>query len=241
MVGLVPLSVPLIEFLVLYAALRMLGKMRIPAWCKPIVVGFWGMLQDLSIDPLAVRQVFQSEGRSIGRWSWISLAPGDANIADVPVYNFPGWILILGLGSAAFLAGRWWWRRSGYRAWIGYAYPFLAVLAALLVLILPSSQFLLWLAPAFAKGGAGEWIMLGFWFLLPASVLAFGWRGRMSARLSLREDWPVFLIPAIFHFSDLVFSLAGGFGEILWIELLAAGLHLGLLALIWQRGRKLPA
>lgn len=237
MIGIVPLSVPIIEFLVLYAALLMLEKMEIPTWCKPIVVGLWGMLQDFTLDPLAVRQVFESGGREIGRWSWLSLEAGQASIASVPVYNFPGWVLILGLGSAAILAGRWCYERSGRKPWVGIAYPFLAALAGLVALVLPSSQFLLWLAPVFAKGGAGEWIMLGFWFALSASVLAFAWRGRMRGAFSLAEDWPVFVVPALFHLSDLAFALIGGFYGILWIELAFGALHCALVALVWARGR----
>jgi hypothetical protein len=237
MVGVVPFTVPALEFLVLYAALLMLEKMRVPSWCKPFIVGFWGMLQDFTLDPLAMRQVFVSEGRPVGRWTW-NIGGGDANIAQVPVYNFPGWVLILGIGSAAILAGRWWWKRSGYKLWVGLAYPLFAALGGLIVLVLPSSQFLLWLAPFFAKGSVGEWIMLAFHFALAASVLAFAWRGRMRGSLSLSEDWPVFVLPALFHLSDLAFVLVGGYYDLLWIELLFGGLHLGLIALIWALGRR---
>jgi hypothetical protein len=54
----VPLSVPVLEYLVVYASLRMLESMKIKTWCKPFIVGAFGMLADLSLDPLAVRQVF---------------------------------------------------------------------------------------------------------------------------------------------------------------------------------------
>jgi hypothetical protein len=236
MVGIVPLSVPALEFLVLYSALLMLEKMKVPTWCKPFVVGFWGMLQDFTLDPLAVRQVYESEGARVGRWTW-NLGPNDANIGQVPVFNFPGWVLILGIGSAALLAGRWWYKRSGYRPWIGIAYPFLAALAGLIVLVLPSSQFLLWLAPFFAKGSVGEWIMLAFNFALALAVLAFAWRGRMRGALSFRGDWPVFVLPALFHAMDLCFVLVGGFFELLWIEVAFGLFHLGLIALIWSRRR----
>jgi hypothetical protein len=233
MLGIVPFSVPALEFIVLYSALVMLDKMEIPTWCKPLVVGFWGMLQDFTLDPLALSQRCQSEGREIGRWTWF-IAPGDANIANAPVYNFPGWFLILGIGSAALLLGRWWFRRSGYRAWVGVAYPFLAALGGLVVLVLPSSQFLLWLAPFFQKGSSGEWIMLGFYFALAAAVLLFAWRGRMKERLSFSADWPVFVIPALFHLSDLAFTLIGGYGGILWIEIVFGAFHCALAALVWR-------
>ncbi|MCC6332992.1 MAG: hypothetical protein IT380_03270 [Myxococcales bacterium] len=42
----------------------------------------------------------------------------------VRVFNFPGWTLTLGLGSAFLLLGRWWFER---RPWVGLAYPFLSI------------------------------------------------------------------------------------------------------------------
>ena len=64
MIGDVPLSVPLIEMDVLLTGLWLLEKMEIPDWCKPFIVGLLGMLQDFSLDPIAVRQVFTSLGVS---------------------------------------------------------------------------------------------------------------------------------------------------------------------------------
>lgn len=202
MVGAVPLSVPALEFLVVLCALRLLERMRLPAWSRPFLVGFLGLLQDFTLDPLAVRQVFPSEGRLIGRWTWF-LGAGDANILRVPVYNFPGWVVILGLGSAALLLGRGWYQRSGRRPWVGVVAPFAGVLGALVVLVSPLSQLVLWLGPAFGKGGVTEWVMLGAHFAFPLGVLAVLWRGRMVSALSWREDWPALAFPALFHALDL--------------------------------------
>jgi hypothetical protein len=151
MVGDVPLSVPLLEMDVLVTGLWLLEKMQIPAWCKPFIVGLFGMLQDFSLDPLTVRQVFTVDGLTSGRWTWL-LPTGAVNIYHVPVYNFSGWMLIMLYASAFYLVGRWWFRRSGYKPLVGYVYPLLATLLALLTLISPLSQFLLWLGPFFTKG-----------------------------------------------------------------------------------------
>ena len=70
MVGDVPLSVPLLEMDVLVTGLWLLEKMEIPAWCKPFIVGLFGMLQDFSLDSLTVRQVFTVNGLTSGRWTW---------------------------------------------------------------------------------------------------------------------------------------------------------------------------
>ncbi|HTX93242.1 MAG TPA: carotenoid biosynthesis protein [Anaerolineales bacterium] len=237
MIGDVPLSVPLLEMDVLVTALWLLEKMEIPTWCKPFIVGFFGMLQDFSLDPYTVRQVFTVDGLTSGRWTWL-LQPGMANIYKVPVYNFPGWMLILMYAAVYLLLGRAWFKRSGYKPVVGYVYPFLAILLALITLVTPLSQFLLWLAPFFTKGSSAEWIMLAFFLLLPTVLLAGFWRGRMKQPVSFREDLPAFLVIGLFHLSDILFTLAGGYTEILWLILLVSAVHWTLLGWIYFAGRR---
>ncbi len=237
MVGNVPLSVPLLEADVLITALWLLEKMDIPTWCKPFLAGFFGTLQDFSLDPYTVRQVFTIDGVTSGRWSWL-LPQGAVNIYGVPVYNFPGWTLIMLYAAAFILLGRWWYKRSGYKPAIGYIYPFLMIFLSLLVMVSPLSQFLLWLAPVFGKGSIGEWIMLGFHLVFPVILLAIFWRGRMKYCLSFREDLPIFAVVGLFHLSDILFTLAGGYTEILWLILLTSVLHWILLGWIYLAGTK---
>jgi hypothetical protein len=237
MIGDVPLSVPLIEMDVLVAGLWMLDRMQIPDWCKPFVVGLMGMLQDFSLDPVAVRQIFTSVGQTSGRWTWL-LQPGMVNIHDIPVYNFPGWMLIMLYGSAWLMIGRMWFRRSGYKPAVGYVYPFLAILAALLTMVSPLSQVLLWLAPFFAKGSSAEWFMLAFHLVVPTVLLAVFWRGRMKSRLTLKDDLPVFAVTVLFHLADILFAVSAGFYEVLGLVLLASGIHVALLGWVVLAGRK---
>jgi hypothetical protein len=237
MVGDVPFSVPLIEMDVLITGLWLLEKMEIPGWCKPFIVGLFGMLQDFSLDPLTVRQVFSVNGVTSGRWTWL-LPQGAANIFNVPVYNFPGWMLIMLYASAFYLTGRWWFKRSGFKPVVGYIYPFLATLLALLTMVSPVSQFLLWLAPFFAKGSRAEWAMLAFHLVFPVVLLAVFWRGRMKSPLTWKGDWPILAVGVLFHLSDILFTLAGGYQEILWLVLLASLIHWTLLGLIYYSGRK---
>jgi len=240
MIGNVPLAIPLMEYLVVYATLRMLEKMNVATWCKPFIVGFFGLLQDFTLDPLAVRQVFTSGGVAIGRWTWVS-APGDARILGIPVFNFPGWVLILGWGSMMILLGRYWFRRSGWRPLVGWIYPVLTMLAALALLVSPVSQFLLWCAPFFRKGSAVEWVMLGMHCVVPAALLLFGWRGRMTRALTLRDDLPVFLVPGVFHVADLAFAVAGGFTVIIPLEIAVTAVHWAIVALAFFLGRRRAA
>ena len=236
MIGSVPVSVPLIEILVLVTGFWLLDKTTLPDWTKPFIIGLFGMLQDFSLDPLAIRQVNDLGYRISGRWNWFIQAT-DPNILDVPVFNFPGWMLIMVYSAACLLLGRWWYRKSGYKRFVGYCYPFITMFAAFLLMISPASCFLLWLAPIFEKASQSEWIMLGFHFAFPTILLIVLWRGKMKAKYS-REDLPVFLIPIVLHLSDILFTIIGGYIEIFWFVILASVVHIALLTLFFIRGQQ---
>jgi len=237
MVGDVPLAVPLVEMDVFLVGLWLLQKMDIPTWCKPFILGLFGMLQDFSLDPVATRQVFTIQGLTSGRWTWM-LEAGKANIYAIPVYNFPGWMLIMLYGAIYILIGRWWFERSGYKPVVGYVYPLIASFLALVTLATPLSSFLLWLGPFFAKGSQAEWVMLAFHLLFPALLLLVFWRGRMKAPLSLSRDFPIFAVAFLFHLFDILAAVAGGFYEVLGLVMASSLVHLALLGLIYYRGSR---
>jgi hypothetical protein len=234
MFGDVPLSVPLIEMDVLLLALRMLDAMEMPQWSKPFVAGLMGMLQDLSLDPVAIRQIASPGGVLSGRWTWL-LPQGAVNVHGIPVYNWPGWMLIMLYAAAWISLGRFWHRKSGYSPVVGVIYPILASLLSLAVMVSPLSQLLLWLWPIGAKGGDFEWAMLAFHLALPTVLLAVLWRGRMRKPLTL-SDLPVFLVPTAFHVMDIVFAAAGRYTLVMPLVLASSAVHVGLLAVILARG-----
>ena len=237
MIGDVPFSVPFIEMDVFVTTLWLLEKMDIPNWCKPFIVGLFGMLQDFSIDPVAVRQVFTTRGIATGRWTWL-LTPGVVNIDNIPVYNFPGWMLIMLYGSIYILLGRWWFKRSGYKPLVGYVYPFLAFILAMASVASPLASFLLWLAPFGAKGTNAEWIMLAFHLIFPTLLLIFFWHRRSKFIVAFKNDFPVFAVIVLFHLANILFAIAGGFYDVLWLVLLVSAVHITLLGLIVYRSTK---
>jgi hypothetical protein len=241
MFGDVPLSVPLLEMDVFLVGLWLLQKMNVPDWCKPFLLGLFGMLQDFSLDPVAVRQVFTVNGVTSGRWTWL-LEPGMANVlSTIPVYNFPGWMLIMMYAAIYVLLGRRWFRRSGYKPVVGYLYPFLSLMLAMITMVTPISSFLLWLQPFFTKGSQAEWIMLAFHLTFPSLLLLLVWRGRMRSRLSLTRDLPIFAVPVVFHVMDIGAALAGGFSEALPLVAASSAAHIGLLVLVYCLGMRAKA
>ncbi len=238
MIGFVPASVPIIEACVLVIGFWFLEKTKVPAWAKPPIIGLFGMLQDFSLDPLAVRQVYTTAGVTSGRWNWLIDPSNYPNILNIPVFNFSGWMLIMLYGSATILIGRWWYKKAHFNKVVGIVYPFLSMIAAFLLMISPVSNFLLWLQPVFAKGQSIEWVMLVFHLTLPVLLLWLFWHGRNSAPYDVK-DWPIFVIPTLLHLSDVAFTLIGGFTEILWIVLLACFVQTAFLIFAFLNNRSL--
>jgi hypothetical protein len=237
MIGFVPTSVPLIEACVLITGIWFLEKTSVPKWAWAPIVGLFGMLQDFSLDPLAIRQIHTVGGVTSGRWNWLIDPATYPNILGIPVFNFPGWMLIMMYGTICLLVGRWWYRKSGYRTLVGCIYPFIAMITALLLMISPISRFLLWLEPFFEKGQSIEWVMLAFHLIVPTALLILLWRGRMNTPFT-KVDLPIFIVPIALHLSDITFTIAGGFTEILWIVLLASAVQTALLTFAWLYNRQ---
>lgn len=237
MIGFVPASVPLIEAMVLLTGFWFLEKTTVPKWAWAPIIGLFGMLQDFSLDPLAIRQVHTVGEVTSARWNWLINPVTDVNILGVPVFNFPGWMLIMFYGTICLLVGRWWYEKSGFRPLVGYTYPFIAMFAALLLMISPLSRLLLWLGPFFQKGQPIEWVLLGFHLLIPTLLLIFLWRGKMTSSFTL-DDLPIFVVPTVLHLTDIAFAIAGGYTEILWIVLLSSAAQTALLAFAWYNNRQ---
>jgi hypothetical protein len=223
----VPLTVPLIEALFTYAGLRFLTRLQLPDWAVVAMCGIFGVLGDLTLDPLALAQV----RGDIGRWSWY-IEPGDVNLFGAPVYNYSGWFLICGLGSLFILLGRRWHRRSDYRPLVGLVYPPLCFLGALAVMVSPLSSFLLWLGPVGQRGSATEYVMFVSLFVLYAVVLLV-WRGRLRATWT-RAGVAVFpVVFGVFYLANLVFDALEGRLDILAFSLPFIALHTAVY--LWAR------
>ena len=224
----------------LITGLWMLDKMKLPKWLQPIVVSIFGFVQDLSLDPLSLKQIYTVGGVTSARWNWI-LSENAVEIFDVPVYNFPGWSIIMLYSSTVLLIGRYLYKKSGYKKIIGYAYPFVGMLIALLTMMSPVSRFLLWLEPFGQVQTNAEWVMFVAWLVIPIALLVFVWRGRMRGALTLKNELPIFLVPVALHLTDIIFTIYGGFWTILPLVLGVSVVHFLFLGLMLYLGNKQPA
>jgi hypothetical protein len=229
----VPITVPLIEVLFVYTGIRFGKALKIPTWTIPVLVGMFGVLADLTLDPLALSQVAVTAEGTIGRWSWF-INKGDVNFFGAPVYNFPGWLLLCGYSSVFIMLGRYWYERSGYKTIVGYLYPPLALIAGLLVMVSPLSAFFLWIGPFFSKGGYTEYILLilGFVALL---IIILTWRGKMIKTLTLDNDYIIIVVFGAFYFSNIIFSIIGGQWKIILFSIPFILINMGILLFGFRR------
>ncbi|MDR1768516.1 MAG: hypothetical protein LBR32_08850 [Propionibacteriaceae bacterium] len=209
----VPITVPLIEALFTYAGLRFLTRLAMPAWMVAAMCGVFGVLADLTLDPLALAQV----RGGIGRWSWY-IQPGDVNLFGAPIYNYSGWFLICGLGSAFIMLGRRWHEKSGHNRIVGIAYPPLCLLGALAVMVSPLSSLLLWLGPWGSRGSDTELPMFFAMFVLYAAILVW-WRGRLRDTWSVAETAVFPVVFGVFYLTNLLFDILEGRFDILAFSL----------------------
>jgi hypothetical protein len=224
----VPLAVLLLEALVYYAGLKLMDRMAIPTWLKPLGAGALAVIQDFAIDPVETHETYRTAQGVTAHWTFHTPAT-PVSIAGEPVMNFTSWMFLVGAGAAWMMVGRWWHRRSGYNRTVGILYPLLAVVAALATLGSPLSRLVL-----FGMLGYGgrpwtewppaselQWVSLAAAIVVPLVLLAVFWRGRFTAPVSAREDAPLLAVLVGLPLAEILFAVAGRHWDIL--GLVAAG------------------
>ncbi len=220
----VPITVPIIEFLIVYSTLRVLKTINIPSWTKPFITGLTAMIFDFSLDPVAVKQIFQTSEGIIGRWSYYPI-PGEPVIYGEPVMNFTGWIYIAGYWTTFILIGEWWHKKKGYSKLIGYLYPVLASILSLVCLVSPISNFFNYMGPFFTRTSNMQWVMLVSLSVISLGILVLAfvkfWDRRFVSSLNYRKDFPIMFTFLGFPLINTLFCVIGGYMEVLWLVVLA--------------------
>ena len=202
----VPISIMLYEASILYCSMRLVDHLNVPIWSRPLLIGFFAMLQDVTIDPVAVHNTYELADGVSGRWNW-SAHKYDNAFFGIPFYNFSGWILIMAYYTSFILLGRWAYEKSGHNGLIGSAYPFVAVVGVLILLYLPITYFLLWGMPFFKQ--FDRYAEFGFLlFYITASIgILLKYRG-MRRPINLHLDKIILIVPVVLHLYDIGVALA---------------------------------
>lgn len=227
MVGTVPLSLLAIEAVIFYSALRFAEVMEFPKWTIPVVVGFLAVLQDLTIDPVAVFDTHLVAGVMEGRWNWITHYKG--LLFGIPFFNYTGWFFLMFYYTALIQLGRKLYERSSHKITVGLAYVTLSPIAGVLLIISPITRFLLFLDPIFPKffNRSAEIAMLAFVMITSIAIL-IKYRKR-DMMINFKDDKVIWIIPLTLHTFDIILAFSLKITIAYIPVLLFAGIHLGYL------------
>jgi uncharacterized membrane protein len=210
MIGNVPLGVLLLESVILYGAVTLLRHLRVPAWALPFAAGFLTAFQDLSIDPTAVHDRYLLDGVEQGQWTWAQHYTG--TYVGIPFANFTGWFWFTAAYLIAFQAVLALYRRR--RPQPGpvaeWSMPFLATLGGMVILVVPTTAFLIDLSPFVAAQTRWAELTMLILNLTCGLVLLIATAKRVRPFLLRRDGLVIFVFPLVLRLYDLVVAFARG-------------------------------
>jgi len=228
MVGTVPLSILMFEAVIFYAALRFAEAMKFPKWTIPFIVGLLAVLQDMTIDPVAVFDTHLVAGVMEGRWNWITNYKG--LLFGIPFFNYTGWFFLMFYYTALIKLGRNFHKKKNYKTGPGIAYLILSPILGVLLIVSPITRFFLFLEPFFTKfiHRPVEISMLVFFMIISIVILIKYQKKDIS--INLKDDKVIWIIPLILHTFDIILAFSLKITIAYIPVLLFAGIHLGYLA-----------
>ena len=234
MIGKVPLSILIIEAAILYAALLLVERLAMPKWTMPFIVGMLGSVQDMTIDPASVFDLHSFDGVMSGQWNWTEHYSG--GLFGIPFFNFSGWFTMIAFFVMFILIGRHLYEKKQSKA-LGYAYPLVAALLTVLLMVSPVNWFFLYMWPFFGfYVKIPELIMMIINLGFPMALL-FVYRKRMKPA-TFAENKLSYCLPVFLHVFCAIVGFAAGIQQAYLPGILVTVLHTAFLAWLYVRGKK---
>jgi uncharacterized membrane protein len=204
MFGAVPLEILLLEATIFYVAMRLCEKRKLSKWATPFVVGVLCVLQDLTIDPVAVFDLHNVNGVLEGQWNWA--IHYTQNLFGIPYYNFTGWFIMMFYYAGLLLIGRRYFEKSEFKHKQGITYVFLAPLCGIILICSPITNFILFLEP-FVEifNRTAEITMLSIVMGISIIIMLKEWKPK--EKINWKDNSIIWWIPAFLHLLDIVYAL----------------------------------
>jgi hypothetical protein len=193
----VPLIIGIGWAVILFSTMWLTDSLKIPEWSRVFVDAFLALLIDLSMDAVAIRDIYTFGTTSSGMWAWG--IPLDAEWFGVPWYNFSGWWFIIASMSAALRLTRYVSRKKNTTI-AHIIYPIIAYFLAGLFLFLTGLLDII--IPS----------LIIFIIQMSFSVIIIGWKWRgADKKITLKNDFPVYFVPFSFQAFFLTLMLIKGY------------------------------
>lgn len=192
----VPLAIPLMEGIIIYAAMRTSDRLLAPWQIRPLIDGLLALALDIAIDPIVSIGVpcqprtVGVVAHGLGFWVWKLQAAEEAWLG-VDLNNFAGWFF----GAATFsLALRLWqrWVPPGSKGVLGDLVAAAMAVPSTLLALVAIIQSYKWIVAAI---GGEQWVLF---VLIVAAALLVVLRYTRAAPQTYPLDWVVLAVPAFF-------------------------------------------
>ena len=255
MIGDVPLQILVLEAAIWYSAFIFAQRLRVPLLAIPFVVGLFGSLQDMTIDPAAVYDRYPvsdevaaevnsthpgalGNGILSGQWNWSDPGYTEA-FFGIPVYNWSGWMYLMAFYTAWVVVGRALYRKTGY-SWVGFSYPFIAGVLNVVCLATPVNRLLL-----FGTFNPSETTML-----LQILMVTVNYSVAIILLAVSRKNWSpinlptdggiVFGLPLLLHLFDIIYVFSaqteGAYAPVLLVSIIHGAFLISIF--VWSRSKK---
>ncbi|MCF2138568.1 MAG: carotenoid biosynthesis protein [Candidatus Lokiarchaeota archaeon] len=229
MVGVVPLSIPLFEAAIFYCSALFAESLRFKKWIRPFIISFFGMLQDFTLDPVAVSDTYVFDNSLQGRWIWDPSIHYQNMFYGIPYFNFAGWFVLMFYYAVLIQIGRRYYEKKGEKISVGLLYIFFAVILSDLLLVSPLSLFLLYAYPFSTVFGnrTAEIIMLSIIATSVISIVIYQITlQKREKTLEFRKYCIIWIVVGVMHLLDLVIAVIQGFWSILVPVFIFGGIHI---------------
>ena len=235
MFGLLPLSILLIESVIMYSAMVLFEYTNLPKWSIIWFVGILSTIQDMTIDPVYVNDMYVFDGVAQGHWNWDIYY--DTTFFGIPFFNFSSWFFMTGLYAGMMVLGRHLYDKKK-KEWIGVSYPFIS--AVLLIVALVPTAILL-IKPVYSDNNTFkfwyELIALIFNFACAIVLIAKHWK-KMSPVNIKKDGIVIFAIPAILHLYDIIVGFGLGIEKSYVPVVVFTVIHVAYLFVIYRKSKK---
>ena len=235
MFGLLPLSILLIEAVIMYSAMTLFEYTNMPKWSIIFFVGILSTIQDMTIDPVYVNDIYVFDGVAQGHWNWDIYY--DTTFFGIPFFNFSSWFYMTGIYAGFMLLGRHLYEKTK-KEWVGICYPFVSAFL-LIVALVPTA--LLLVKPVYSDNSTFK-----FWYELIALIVNFAFAIVLMAKywkkmspVNLKKDGIViFAIPALLHLYDIIVGFALGIEKSYIPVLVFTAIHMVYLFFVYRKSKK---
>lgn len=231
MFGKVPFAILFIEGAIVYSVMLLMERINVPVWVLPFGAGLLASVQDMTLDPSSVYDIYTFSGIAEGQWNWVQHYEG--GIAGIPYFNFSGWFTMVFFYMICIMVGRHIYEKN-QKTWIGYCYPVVSIFATVLLLVSPINQFLLFAVPFVEMNSKiPEMIMLCINFAVSIFVvLKFS---KYDIRIDMKKDRLMFAMPVFLHIYALVSSLILGITKSVPTILVVSIIHCIYLVFVYRK------